>query len=570
MTEARELLGGRYALGDALGHGGMAEVRRGTDVRLGRAVAIKLLRADLARDPAFQARFRREAQAAASLDAPAVVAVYDTGEDTRGVPWIVMELVDGRTLREVLSTEGRLLPQRALEVTADVCSALDAAHATGMVHRDIKPANVMLTPRGEVKVMDFGIARAAAVSSDTMTQTAAVVGTAAYLSPEQARGEHVDARSDLYSTGCLLYELVTGVPPFVGDSPIAVAYQHVREDPVPPSRYDTSLSTDVDAVVLKAMAKNPANRYQTSQEMRADLLRAVAGRPVLATPVLQDAGAGTAPRADRVAPPRRRGPAYAVLGLALLAVAVVTGLVVHALLGRSSDLVKPPVVVGLSQQAATGQLAAAGLRVDMVTSVFNPAPAGAVLSQSPDEHFFVHAGGSVDLVVSRGIERTTVPAVLGLGQPEAEADLAAARLQVKTVPRDGPVAAGTVVDVLPRPGSVLATRSSVTLVVSTGQVRVPEVTGRPRTAAVAALTGAGFSVGVREVASTAPRGTVLTEDPTGGLAPAGSTVLVDVAVPPPPRPAPRPAAPPTAPPTAPPGTPTAPPGTPAPKPATAP
>ena len=288
MTEVGQppLLGGRYEVGGRIGTGGMADVRRGVDVRLGRDVAVKVLRADLARDPAFQERFKREAQAAASLNDPSIVSVYDTGADDDGVPFIVMEHVQGRTLREVLQQEGRLLPQRALEVTADICVALSVAHAAGIVHRDIKPGNVMLTRDGQVKVMDFGIARAAADTS-AMTMTAAVIGTAAYLSPEQARGEHVDARSDVYSTGCVLYELVTGAPPFVGDSPVAVAYQHVREDPTPPSAYDDELPPEVDAVVLKAMAKNPANRYQSADEMRADLLRAQAGEPVLATPVLE-------------------------------------------------------------------------------------------------------------------------------------------------------------------------------------------------------------------------------------------------------------------------------------------
>ena len=284
------LVGGRYERGPVIGRGGMAEVRRGRDVRLGRDVAIKELREDLARDPSFQARFRREAQAAASLDAPGIVGVYDTGEDERDVPWIVMEYVEGRTLREVLTSEGRLLPQRAMEVTADVCAALDVAHAAGTVHRDIKPGNVMLTSRGEVKVMDFGIAQAAAGNNATQTSQSAVIGTAAYLSPEQARGEHVDGRSDVYSTGCLLYELVTGAPPFVGDSAVAIAYQHVREDPVPPSEFDPTLpaqqAANLDAVILKAMAKNPANRYQSADLMREDLLRAVAGLPVQATPVL--------------------------------------------------------------------------------------------------------------------------------------------------------------------------------------------------------------------------------------------------------------------------------------------
>src|SRR6185312_14710530 len=236
MEEPRRL-GGRYELGHVLGRGGMAEVYIAHDTRLGRTVAVKTLRVDLARDPSFQTRFRREAQSAASLNHPSIVAVYDTGEDhSDGVvtPYIVMEHVEGRTLRDVLASEGRLLPQRALEITAQICAALEQAHRAGIVHRDIKPGNVMLTPSGEVKVMDFGIARAMTGSSSTMTQTAAVIGTAHYLSPEQARGEHVDARSDIYSTGCLLYELLTGGPPFSGDSAVAVAYQHVREDPVPP------------------------------------------------------------------------------------------------------------------------------------------------------------------------------------------------------------------------------------------------------------------------------------------------------------------------------------------------
>src|SRR5947209_458011 len=289
-TEAR-LLGGRYELGDVLGYGGMAEVHLGRDVRLGREVAVKVLRPDLARDPSFQGRFRREAQSAASLNHPSIVAVYDTGEDREGgvsTPYIVMEYVEGRTLREVLEAEGRLLPRRALEITAQVCAALDQAHRAGIVHRDIKPGNVMLTPSGEVKVMDFGIARATTGTAATMTQTAAVIGTAHYLSPEQARGEHVDSRSDIYSAGCLLYELLTGAPPFAGDTPVAVAYQHVREDPVPPSRIETDVSPAMDAIVLKAMAKNPANRYQSAGQMRADLERALAGQPVEATPVLAE------------------------------------------------------------------------------------------------------------------------------------------------------------------------------------------------------------------------------------------------------------------------------------------
>ncbi|MFL6078254.1 MAG: Stk1 family PASTA domain-containing Ser/Thr kinase, partial [Mycobacteriales bacterium] len=296
MTDGR-LLGGRYQLGGLLGYGGMAEVHRGRDLRLGRDVAIKVLRNDLARDSTFQARFRREAQNAAQLNHPAIVAVYDTGEDRFGepgnegtLPYIVMEYVEGRTLREILQSEGRLLPERALEITADVCAALEFSHRNGIIHRDVKPGNVMVTRTGAVKVMDFGIARALSSTAATMTQTSAVIGTAQYLSPEQARGETVDARSDVYSTGCLLYELLVGHPPFTGDSPVAVAYQHVREDPIPPSHLNPDVSPSVDAVVLKALAKNPANRYQSAAEMRQDLVRAAAGRPVMATPIMASQG----------------------------------------------------------------------------------------------------------------------------------------------------------------------------------------------------------------------------------------------------------------------------------------
>ena len=287
MTERGTLLGGRYELDQIIGRGGMAEVWRARDLRLVRDVAIKRLRIDLASDPTFQARFRREAQSAAGLNHPNIVAVYDTGEerDTKSdvmVPYIVMELVEGVTLREVLRDGRKIVPARALEFTAGVLDALSYSHRAGIIHRDIKPANVMLTPAGTVKVMDFGIARAVADTSATMTQTAAVIGTAQYLSPEQARGEKVDQRSDLYSVGCLLYELLCSEPPFKGDSPVSVAYQHVRETPVPPSQRDPEVTPPMDAITLKALAKSPNDRYQDAREFREDILRALNGQPVMA------------------------------------------------------------------------------------------------------------------------------------------------------------------------------------------------------------------------------------------------------------------------------------------------
>ncbi|MET0928937.1 MAG: Stk1 family PASTA domain-containing Ser/Thr kinase, partial [Aeromicrobium sp.] len=290
MTESGDetiRLGDRYELGGLLGRGGMADVRVGRDLRLGRTVAVKQLRGDLSADDTFQARFRREAQSSAALNHPSIVAVYDTGDsiDKHGshVPYIVMEYVEGQTLRDIMrgAENGRkILPERALSITADILSALDYSHRSGIIHRDIKPANVMLTPSGQVKVMDFGIARAIADTSSAMTQTAAVIGTAQYLSPEQARGETVDARSDIYSTGCLLYELLTGRPPFIGDSPVSVAYQHVREEARPPSQLNPDVSQAIDHLVAKSLAKRVEDRYQSAADMRKDIERVIAGHHV--------------------------------------------------------------------------------------------------------------------------------------------------------------------------------------------------------------------------------------------------------------------------------------------------
>ncbi|MBO0831063.1 MAG: Stk1 family PASTA domain-containing Ser/Thr kinase [Actinobacteria bacterium] len=279
------LLGDRYELDRIVGRGGMAEVFRARDIRLNRIVAVKTLRNDLARDQTFQARFRREAQSAASLNHPSIVAVYDTGEDMVGgtpLPYIVMEFVEGQTVRDLLRDDRRLQPERAVEITDALLEALEYSHRNGIVHRDIKPGNVMLTRSGHVKVMDFGIARSVSDSQLTLTQTAQVIGTAHYMSPEQARGERVDARSDLYSTGCLLYELLTGRPPFTGDSPLTIAYQHVKQDPVPPSRVDPQAPAWADGLVLKALQKDQARRYQSAAQMRADIQRALAGAPLAA------------------------------------------------------------------------------------------------------------------------------------------------------------------------------------------------------------------------------------------------------------------------------------------------
>jgi eukaryotic-like serine/threonine-protein kinase len=286
-----KVLADRYEIDSILGEGGMARVYRGTDNVLGRTVAVKVLASQYARDETSVTRFRREAQSAASLNHPNVVSVYDTGSDD-GVHWIVMEYLEGRTLREVIDEDGPLSPEHAAKVARDVSLALATAHEKGLVHRDVKPANIMITPSGETKVMDFGIARAVTSTGDpTLTKTGFVMGTAAYLSPEQAEGKPVDARSDIYSLGCVVYEMLTAQPPFDGDSPVAVAGKHLSEEPEPISQVNPAVPREVEAVIARAMRKDPGERYQDAREMADDLGRAVTGE----LPVGAAASAATEP-----------------------------------------------------------------------------------------------------------------------------------------------------------------------------------------------------------------------------------------------------------------------------------
>ncbi|MDQ1688464.1 MAG: eukaryotic-like serine/threonine-protein kinase [Frankiaceae bacterium] len=537
-------LGGRYELLDVLGYGGMAEVRRGHDVRLGRDVAVKTLRPDLARDPSFQARFRREAQSAASLNHPTVVAIYDTGEESVGedaTPYIVMEYVDGRTLRDVLRSEGRLLPNRAFEITGEVLRALEYSHRAGIVHRDIKPANVMLTKAGDVKVMDFGISRALSDVTTTMTQTAAVVGTAQYLSPEQARGEHVDHRSDIYSAGCLLYELLTGQPPFTGDSPVAVAYQHVREDPVPPSQLVADLPAGADAVVLKAMAKNPANRYQSAVEMREDVERVIAGQPVRATPVLGGGVSATtvlsrtppAPEGDRT---RQRTFAYIALAAGVVVVFLLAAFVVRSVVsGPGGGAVRTPSLLGLTRNEAAARLDQVGLKLGEVGQAYSPTiPTGRVTGQEPLPEISVRRGDSIAITLSKGPAPAKVPDIIGLSEADARAALAKVGIKVGSLDkRDDKAAAGTVLEVTPAPGTAVNAGSSVGLVLASGFNTVPQVTGLPESDARAQLVSAGFKVQRTTVIDpTVVPGTVTSQDPPGSArVKRGATITIVVAQP---------------------------------------
>jgi len=558
MTQPR-LLGGRYELDGVVGRGGMAEVYRARDIRLDRIVAIKTLRTDLARDQIFQARFRREAQSAASLNHPSIVAVYDTGEDMATgvpVPYIVMEYVDGRTVRDLLQEGHRLLPERSLEIIDGVLRALDYSHQAGIVHRDIKPGNVMVTRNGDVKVMDFGIARAMSDAQATMTQTAQVIGTAQYLSPEQARGERVDSRSDLYSTGCLLYELLTGRPPFTGDSPVAIAYQHVRENPVPPSRVDPDVPAWADAIVLKAMAKSPADRYQTAADMRADLQRAASGMPVAAAPPTrfdmqtQRMGTGTmmAGATSQIPPVEDydyagRDYDYAsrgggrggtsrrwipwVVGLVLV-IAVVAG-VAYYLLAGGGKTYAVPLVNGEPVATAQQQIKAAHLRSTVINQPNGSIKKGLVIRSSPPEGNNVPANTLVTLYASSGPGKVSIPNVEGKQQSAAETELQNLGFNV-SVQQDttSTQPAGTVVNQDPSGGTMVDPGSKVTIFVS-GAASVPNVVGLNVQSAQTSLQSAGFKVNVQTVAGpadTAP-GNVWQQNPNANTtAPQGATVTI--------------------------------------------
>jgi serine/threonine-protein kinase len=563
MTSQARLVGGRYEEGEPLGRGGMADVRRGIDNRLGRAVAIKRLRVDLASDATFQARFRREAQSAASLNHPTIVSVYDTGEepDPNGsgitIPYIVMELVTGKTLRDLIREGRKIMPERALEITSGVLEALDYSHRAGIVHRDIKPGNVMLTPQGQVKVMDFGIARAVADTSSTMTQTAAVIGTAQYLSPEQARGETVDARSDLYSTGCLLYELLVGRPPFVGESPVSVAYQHVREEPLPPSSFDPDIPPEVDAVVLKALTKNREHRYQSANEMRQDIHRVLAGQQVtapmaavaetraMAPTQIAPAAATQAyqPQSHDLLPPdngddeaqtararRNRGLAYFLLGLAIVAIAVGAYAIItnmgdkgnNAGAGPSTNTtqqveqVEVPKVEGLSLTEATQLLTEQGLKITTTSQASNTVGKSTIISQDPAPGTKLDKGSPVALVVSAGRDTFAVPNVIGKSEDDARKALenAAGQFKVasqsKEVENEAPK--GTVLSIDPGQDGQYAKGTKFTLTISTGQVQVtvPDVTQLSKEDATAQLKALGLTVGYvnDDTNPTAPEGTV--------------------------------------------------------------
>ena len=566
MTTPR-LLSDRYELGDTLGYGGMSEVHRGLDKRLGRDVAVKVLRADLARDPQFQLRFRREAQNAAALNHPAIVAVYDTGEVTSDfgpLPYIVMEYVDGQTLREIVKTTGPMSQQRVIEVMADVCAALDFSHKHGIIHRDVKPANIMINRAGAVKVMDFGIARALG-EGQNVTQTAAVIGTAQYLSPEQARGEAVDARSDVYAAGCVLFELLTGEPPFTGDTPVAVAYQHVREDPRSPSELNPQVTPQLDAIVLKALSKNPANRYQSSAEMRADLVRVRSGQQPLApivmsederTAMLNPRSTGQTRRinggsATRYAPPppppapyddygydddpdRRRGRRIAI-GIAAAVVVGLLALTGYLIFGGSPEVreVAVPAVAGQQPEAARAALQAANLLATIEGVPSSVEDKGRVVGTDPAEGSQVPERSTVTLQVGNGPDQAAVPPLTGRTLAEAGPLLIERGLvlgaQTEQATSDASQV-GKIISSTPASGENVPAGTAVAVVVGKQQtaVAVPDVVGQDADDARRELEEAGFTVRTAEVDGS-PEGEVAGTDPAARTqAASGSTVTLRI------------------------------------------
>lgn len=545
-------LNNRYEVGAVIGRGGMAEVFEGTDTRLNRRVAIKILRPELARDPQFQERFRREAHAAAGLNHPNVVAVYDSGEQQVGeltVPYIVMEYVDGETLQHKLTNGPRIMPERSLEITAGILAALDYAHRHGIVHRDIKSANIMINSHGDAKVMDFGIARAIGDLANTANPASGVLGTAQYISPEQVQGGVVDARSDIYATGCVMYELLTGQPPFSGDSMISLAFKHVNELPKPPSHLDSAISTTLDAIVLHALAKNPDYRYQTAAEMRSDVERAMTGLPIATavaaaevinvptvaipvakTEVIPTSGATTnvtinppmaAPGLKGTKPKRGKWIAFGLL--ATIAVGAMIFGAMKYLGGGTS--VQAPTLVGLTIDQAKAQLSEAKLVLGAQTPQNDPtAPLGTILSQNPEAGTTLAEGSGIDVVYSAGTAQSTVPDLSSAkSQDDANKLLGDAGLKLgKITQKDSPTnvnvpAAGTVLSQSPAPSTKVDAGTAVDVTISSGKVTVPYVVGESRTQANNDLINSGFNVQViYEPRWDKPDGLVLAQTPGKG------------------------------------------------------
>jgi beta-lactam-binding protein with PASTA domain len=515
----------RYRLKEKIGSGGMADVYVADDLLLGREVAVKILNAQYAADPAFIQRFRLEAQAAANLNHPNIVNIYDWGNEGE-LYYIVMEYVEGRDLKEILRSDGRLLPERAAEIAAEVCAALQFAHRHNIVHRDIKSHNIFITNIGQVKVMDFGIAREG--DGGGITQTGMVMGTPQYISPEQAQGLAVDGRSDIYSLGVVLYEMLTGRVPFDDPNPVTITYKQVREDPVPPSVIDPEVPTTLEAIVMKAMAKNPANRFQSAQEMKADLLRFLEGMPVSATPVLPETAYAAA-----AVPASRSGRRWPWIVGAVFAGLIILAVVLALVLGGNGGSVEVPNLQGLTEEQARSTLEGLGLQLGDIEEQYiesETEQVGIVISQDPEWGTLLSKGEKVKVTVTRELR---MPEVAGMTREEAESalkEIGISIIEFQNTPTEDEDEVNVILSQDPLGGELITPNTIVKLEVGVEQkmVAVPDVVGDSQEDAETALQDAGFAVSVQEEASSeVAEGRVIRQSPLATQrAMEGSTVTI--------------------------------------------
>ena len=515
----KKILGERYELGAMIGTGGMADVYLAQDVRLNRQVAIKILRSDLARDPSFVTRFNKEALSVAALNHPGIVSVYDSGKEdspSGAMPYIVMEYVEGKTLREIVNKGERFALNRAVEIAEGILIALQYSHKNGIIHRDIKPGNIMITDNGDVKVMDFGIARALADTGATMTSTWNIIGTAQYLSPEQATGTQADARSDLYSVGCLLYELLAGRPPFTGDTPVAIAYQHVSAQLVPITEIQESLDPALNAFFSIALAKDANERYQSANAMLKDLKKLIKGEGIT----------------TQIPKQLRNEKARSKVAALSIALVLLVGGVSYFIFNPNQSAVTRvlPNVVGLTEEQARQELA--GLTITIQRAPDPRIPKDRVASQLPLATTRISDGSAVTLTISDGPGDAIVPTGL-LGKPleEVRAALAAAGLRVsRTIAIDSEQEPGIVLKIIPEPGSTVEAGTGVVLEIASGNISVPSLVGLNEIEARTILTQAGFLVKIVEAYdANQVIGSVLAQAPSAGeIKLIGSSVTITI------------------------------------------